>query len=191
MIKIKVNKKTGFCCNDSTELIINDAKGKLFYSRSINRPKNCFNLPKGVYYTNNNLTQLGTPVSYSIPKLPPIEREGIIPVIVIVRKGNNPHKCSIIRDDRRRIAVIFADNKIFELPRVQQELIMMHELGHCFYETEYKCDLFSARYLIKRGYNPSQLALSSFYSLGNSDSAYERKCTMLEVMKETKMQNGK
>lgn len=191
MNKIVVDKKTGFCCNDSTELVINDSKGKLFYSRSINRAQNCFNLPKGVYYSKNNLTQLGSPVSYSIPKLPKIERSGILPKKVIVRKGNNPYKCSIVRDNKRRIAVIFADNKIFELPKVQQELIMLHELGHCFYETEYKCDMFSAHYLIKRGYNPSQLALSTFYSLGNSDSSFDRKCTMLEIMKETKITNGK
>jgi hypothetical protein len=71
---------------------------------------------------------------------------------------------------------------------VQQEMIMMHELGHCFYETEYKCDLFAASYLIKRGYNPSQLALSTFYSLGNTDSSFDRKCTMIETMKKTKIQ---
>lgn len=188
MNELKVEKKTGFCCNDSNEVVIYDHKKKLFYQRKSDRKQSCFNLPSGVYFTNNNLSQLSTPVSYSIPKLPKIEREGIIPKKVIVRKGDNAHKCSIIRDDKRRIAVIFADRKIFDLPKVQQEMIMLHELGHCFYETEYKCDLFAASYLIKRGYNPSQLALSTFYSLGNTDSSFDRKCTMIETMKKTKIQ---
>jgi len=39
---------------------------------------------------------------------------------------------------------------------------MYHELGHCFYQTESKCDLFAAYHLIKKGYNPSQLAMSIF-----------------------------
>lgn len=39
--------------------------------------------------------------------------------------------------------------------------ILLHELGHLFYETEDKVDNFALRYFLKQGYNPSQ----AFYAL--------------------------
>jgi hypothetical protein len=183
-MKLRVNKKTGYYCSDEKILIL-DNNGKVFYERNANRQKNAFNLPKGTYFTHNKLKELSSPVSYSFPKLPKPERNGILPKKVIIRKGDNPNKCSIVRDDRRRIAVIFCDRAIFNLPRAQKELIMYHELGHCYYSTESKCDLFASYHLIKKGYNPSQLALSVFHSL--SDNAIDRKCEISDFMSKVKM----
>jgi hypothetical protein len=183
-MNLRVNKKTGFYCQDENILIFDD-KGQIFYERKSDRKNNAFNLPKGNYRTANTLKKLSKPVSYSFPTLPQPERNGILPKKVILRKGDNPNKCSIVRDDRRRIAVIFADHAIFNLPRREKEVIMYHELGHCFYQTESKCDLFAAYHLIKKGYNPSQLAMSIFNSL--SDGAIDRKCEISDFMQKVKM----
>jgi len=58
-MNLRVNKKTGFYCQDENILIFDD-KGQIFYERKSDRKNNAFNLPKGNYRTANTLKKFST-----------------------------------------------------------------------------------------------------------------------------------
>ena len=61
--------KTGFCSSDSLIKIF-DETNKPFYVYPNKNGIIYFNLPKGAYTTENNLTKLEKPVFYKLPILP-------------------------------------------------------------------------------------------------------------------------
>lgn len=55
-----------------------------------------------------------------------------------------------------------------------QRFIVLHEIGHFFYETEWKCDLFALRNYLKLGFNPSNAFLALKNILSHSKENIER-----------------
>jgi hypothetical protein len=59
-----------------------------------------------------------------------------------------------------RIAVdknlVILNPKFFKYPVEIRFFILLHELGHYFYKTEWKCDQYAAHHFLKMGLNPSQ-----------------------------------
>lgn len=53
--------------------------------------------------------------------------------------------------------------KFYALPYSLKLFILLHEIGHLYYKTEWKCDLFACYHFLKMGYNES----SCLYALTN------------------------
>ena len=68
--EISINRKSGFVNLDNGFIEIFDNNFQPFYQRENTE---CFNLPKGTYYTNNNLL-IVVPRVFIIEGLPPRER---------------------------------------------------------------------------------------------------------------------
>ena len=154
------------------EVRIYDQAGKPFYffdcKNKILEP-HTFNLPAGLYYSTAPVEKLAAPVKYKLPDLARPNRYIKKQPRIQIKYGNNPHTCSI---DVAK-GVIFADNKLKELPRYMQKFIFLHEIAHHYYggydfktqlkdytQAEINCDTFAAFQMLRSGYNPSQAHLT-------------------------------
>lgn len=183
MFKISNAKTEGFGSLDS-EIIIREKNGKVFYLYKNPKKMFCeFNLPKGNFYTNNKLAKLTEPKKYKLPQLPPFERRLKIPAKIRISYGKNKNKCSVFLEEGK---IIFDKDFKRQLSTPTFVFVICHELGHYYYgghnpvkepkkylESETKCDIFAIKLMLKNGYNPSQIVLSSRFSL--SDVSEERK----------------
>lgn len=69
---------------------------------------------------------------------------------------------------------------------VERKLVMFHEVGHLFYATEAKADLFAATILYILGYSPRDIARASKSTLSNSPRNVDRWNILLKYFKNTK-----
>ena len=150
MKTLTVNRPSGFKC--SGDIRVYDRNEKPFYFFNAKGPVH-FNLPKGIYKVEKSLTPCNFR-TYKLPTLPKFERRLPLPKKFTIRYGENPNTCSVFL----REGYILADNSLKELPTPARTFIYFHELGHYFYVSEEKCDLFAARQMLKRGFNPSHVA---------------------------------
>ena len=157
----KVNKISGFFTMDR-EVRIYTLDGEIFYF-SNNRKVTKFNLPKGVYKTDNNIKLNIKPFSFKVKKLPPFERCLKRPKKIKLFFQPNPNKCTV----RLNEGIIIMDTAIKELPKPCIMFVLGHELGHYYYKSENKCDNYSFNLLLKQGYNPSQLIWASELTLNS------------------------
>lgn len=160
MRKLTVTRPTGF--KTTGDVRIYDLEGKPFYFFNSKGPVH-FNLPKGVYKIETSLTPCEFR-KYRLPNLPKYERTLPLPKKFTIRYGENPNTCSVFL----REGYILADNSLKDLPIPARTFIYFHELGHYFYVSEPKCDLFSARVMLERGFNPSQVAEAPRITLKSS-----------------------
>ncbi len=165
--------KTGF--SSILPFAIYEPNGTLFYSSDFtdhikNGERLDFNLPAGSYKFDGLFTKLSFPVPVKNINLPLPERN-------INRKryeiiwGDNPNKCSIFYKE----GVILFDNSLKSKPLYVKYGIYYHELGHHWYKTESKADLFAAKKMLDKGFNPSQIGLVVLESLSDKPESYERK----------------
>lgn len=154
MQKLVINKKTGLF-SKAAKVVILDENNEIFYS--YNPKGGLFNLPKGIYYTENELLQV-RPLNYKIPTLPLLPKRtklNISDFTVILT--NNPHKASIYLE----MGEIRIDKNFWQrINKVQREYVLSHELGHLFYVSEKQADLYAAKKMLEVGYNPSQIAFA-------------------------------
>lgn len=152
MREIKIKDITGFYSKNP--VIIFDENLKTFYEK-INVPKNglYFNLPKGIYYTFCNIQKLSEPIKQALPILPKPEKK--VPFKKIrVKVGENKNKATI----NISTGEVLLDKNIFDAKKQVSTFILLHEIGHFFYYSEEKCDLFAAYFMLKNGYNRTQIA---------------------------------
>jgi hypothetical protein len=176
MRKLVLNKKTGFnVLPHSSDIVIRDSRGIIFYdTRPLEKKVKKFNLPKGIYFIESGAFREALfPVFYNLAKLPKPERNYPNPFNYDVMFANNPHKCTIDWNNK----VITFDNSFKEKPLYVVNFILFHEFAHKLYSTEKNADLLAANYMLKRGYNPSQIGNAPLYSL--SDAQYERKSNII------------
>lgn len=173
-----VDKKTGYCSHNSPVFIYEKKRNKLFYYHHGNKKgRFFFNLPKGEYFTNNNIEKLIEPVTVELPILPPAEKSKTLPSKVKVQFLENPNKASILVDKHK----VFVDPKILKLSLPSIIFVLFHEIGHYYYKTEEYCDLFAVREMLKRGFNPSQCGIAIDEAL--SDKSRNRKICIIEKMR--------
>lgn len=170
-MKISVFEKQGFVTHDKY-LRIYDERKTLFYFHTLNPEQKTvhFNLPRGIYYTTNSVKQT-TVRKYKLPELPKRERNFKQPKKITVVYKENPNKASIFIEKH----LIILDPSIKTLSRPQLVYILNHERGHYYYSTEHYCDLYAMREMLKKGFNPSQIAASLHGALSNAPGALERK----------------
>jgi hypothetical protein len=180
---IRNNKTKGFYSSDR-EIKIKDTTGKVFYLYKNPTGKICeFNLPKGKFLTDNKIGERAEPKKYTLPELAPFERKVKFPKRIKIYYKNNKNKCSVNLEAGE---IIFDKDFRKSLSTPTFVFIICHEFGHYFYgghnpvteadkykRSEMFCDTFATRLMLKNGYNPSQIVLSSRYSL--SDASTERK----------------
>jgi hypothetical protein len=168
-----LERKTGFA--SSMPFQIYDINGILFYSDTFTDHialghKVKFNLPLGVYKYDGNFVRLEMPVAMSNIPLPLKERNlGHKRYEIIF--GENPNKCTIFYDR----GIILFDNQFLRKPLYVKYVIYFHELGHHWYNSEEKADLYAAKKLLELGFNPSQIGRGVLDALdGNKEESFER-----------------
>lgn len=170
MKTFRVNKKSGFVCAGGVARIFKN--GKIFYLNvSKNGKKIYFNLPAGVYTTDNEIKLLPRPLRYKVKRLPAPERY-FTPKTFDITIGKNPNKVSIWVHTGK----VLIDADFWEtLNEPQRKHCLYHEYGHYFYSTEWKCDLYAARKMLKEGFSPSQVFQAVYFNLSPNKEANHRK----------------
>lgn len=169
----EVQKLTAYKCYDCIIVIystLNRCK-PFYYKNNSNGNEIIFNLPKGIYYTKNRIDELPKPLTYVLPRLPLAERRAKQPNSLTVYIGENPNKCSI----KRSTGEIFIDDGLRVLPIPFLHFILFHELGHYFYKTEWKADLYAVKKMIDCGYNPTQCLYAHYLCLSERQGFRKRK----------------
>jgi len=165
MKKIILETKKGF--TSILPFKIYDLKEILFYSSDfvskISQGKRLFfNLPVGIYLLDGFIIELPKPVKYKEIILPAFERNKPKKNYKIIF-GSNPNKCTIFYDK----GVILFDSTFLNRPLYERYNIYFHELGHHYYKTEKFADLFAAKKMLEKGFNPSQIGYGILDSLSN------------------------
>lgn len=176
---MKLNLKTpcSFYSSDSPIRILDDKK-KLFFYHPNSTGEITFNLPVGIYYTDNELTQRNFKpyVAFIKPEnyISPTEFKIII--------GKNEHKATISINNR----TILLDKSIAKhdyKPCVV--FVLLHELYHTviggnvvhdnkiIFNAEQSCDDFATNYMLSHGYNPTQIKLATQLILNDE---HRKKC---------------
>lgn len=146
-----------FLSNPNT-FFVYDQNGKEYYRRYLTgREKGIkINIPDNGFYTFSE---------DCVFKEKPLEINGNINKISLPTKERNRYKSyKIIHDDKeiRSPALIYTKQGIiitgkrfkdFSIPT--KIFLLLHEIGHFYYETEKYCDLFSLVHFVKAGYNVS------------------------------------
>ena len=136
-------------------IFVYDRAGNLFYKAPA---LHCFNVPAGIYFIAGNYKTVpfrlpSTQLKFPAPEIK-TEFNGIAGISIV----NNPNKCSIDLKTGR----IFIDYSFFQqINTIELLYVLLHEIGHYFYKTESKCDLFASNILSYLGYNPSQIFYAS------------------------------
>ena len=158
---ITINSKTGFRSKNGSVRILDKNFQPFYFFDS--KPGFIFNLPAGIYWTVSEIEKAKRPKVFYVPSLPiPEQKNAKLPSDLKIVIGENPHKASVWTKKN----VVLLDHELFEIhPKPRIVYIFLHELGHYFYKTEWKADLFAAVYMLKKGYNPSQVFDASRNSL--------------------------
>jgi hypothetical protein len=161
---LTVRQKTGFYrLNLKEPVILNDFRGFEFYNTSrLKKPVKQFNLPEGSYtIVSGKFKPMSTPVNFPLPALPKPQRNLKKPMDFDVIFANNPFKCTVNWDDK----TITFDNDFKRKPLNELYFILYHEFGHHAFKSEHLADLYSARVMLNKGFNPSQIGLAPINSL--------------------------
>ena len=142
---------------------IYDEKGRCIYKRNMLGHADNFslNLPTaGTYYfgqdlqVRDRLHLVPNKVRFSLPEP---ERNKFKPFKIEFNQKLSGTPARIFTD----AGVIEIGEKYYKYDPPTRLFILLHELGHYFYKTEWKTDTFALYYYLKLGYNKSQ----AFYSL--------------------------
>ena len=164
---------TGF--RGQLPLVITDNYDRPFYIKKIGDSGNRFvhfNLPPGRYNSSRELTRLPRPIKYRCKKLPTAERLLDIPELNITVQ-ENPHKCTVYF----KTGDIVIDPSMAALAKPNLLHILFHELGHFYYKTEWKCDIFACNQMLKIGYNPSQCLKVIIHNLSSNKAETVKRAT--------------
>jgi len=178
MIDLILEERTRFSTILPFEIY--EPSGQIFYSSDftdvISKGKKLeFNLPAGIYKYNGSFIKLAFPVK-TLDILLPSKERNFVKKRYDIQWGNNPDKCTIFYDK----GLILFDNSLKSLPLYVKYGIYFHELGHHYYKTEYKADLFSAKKMLDKGFNPSQIGRVALESLSNN--SMERKMKIVNTL---------
>lgn len=154
MITIKNSSRAGFVGTDN--VIVKDNKtGAIFYRHSKPGKTIFFNLPPGSW-TIKGAKHKTTPLRYENKIILPAPERFLYPRhYKIVNVPDSVTTTGYINHDKKKIFI----NE--DLEGAKRDFVLYHELGHRHYSTEWKCDIFAAREMLKKGYNPSQVLNAS------------------------------
>lgn len=167
---ISISKKTGFAPVTPGPVLILDTDGKVFYSHEV---KGTFNLPSGDYIVpSGQVFKIVKPRVFTLPPLPKKERIRVLPKTFKITLHSVPDKARVNTFTGH---MEFDKELMGSIPYPTRVFIGFHELGHYFYTTEWKCDLYAARKMVKLGFNPTQIATAIYDTLSNTPQGITRK----------------
>lgn len=178
----EIENTTGYESNSPIIEVIDNRGLPFYYFNNPERKEIKFNLIKGAYYTESDLNALHRPLTYVPYDLPKKEKNNIVHDNINLIVEDNPNKASI--DISKGLIII--DTKFFnEIETPFANFLLFHELGHYYYKSEEKCDMFSASEMLKIGFNPSQCFYANSICL--SDKQGKRKDILFNYLKKTKV----
>lgn len=140
-----------------------DDRGRVTYFRHLKGTPDNFsvNIPRsGSYFLEGDffITDL-LPLHHERPKftLPPAERNKFKPFNIEINPNLKGTPARIFTD----VGKVEIGQNFKQYPPQIRLFILLHELGHFYYITEWKADLFAAYWYINLGYNAS----NAFYAL--------------------------
>lgn len=157
-------------------VIILDNRGIPFYDTSEMNVKK-FNTPKllePLTLKKGKIKELVKPIDQPLCKLPTKERLLKNPKFFNVIFVENPNKCSIAWEQE----LIIFDYSFQYMPIPYAFFILAHEFGHQYYTTEKFCDLYATNYMLKKGFNKSQIGEGIINTL--SERQLQRKNYIIE-----------
>lgn len=177
---LRLKEKTGFRTLTNEVTILKN--GRLFYHFQKQRPGWSFNLPAGEYTTDSAIHVISKPVRFKYPRLPKPEKKAELPRAskLKIKIGINRNKASIWT----QLNSILIDRSIADNPYYVLVYVFLHEIGHYYYKTEWKADLFSCVTMLQKGFNPSQVFRASRETL--SKNSYKRIEKMFNNLKDNK-----
>jgi hypothetical protein len=180
----EVLEKSGFITTDK-RIEVFDAFMKPFFIENNNKKIFYFNLPKGKYFSKNNLKKASEPRLYSLQNLPDANDFKRLPKTFKIFYIENPNKCTV--DVERNI--IYFDYSFRDKPEPFLVYIKLHELGHYFYsgeenKSEIFCDWFAYNQMINLGYNPTQIYKAILLTLSDRPDAQIRKNFIKQLSKQ-------
>lgn len=161
-MNITINKPSTVAVEGLILSITAELDGRIYYHRRFNKPcKNAqFNIPdKGIYQlsiTGKVLKIDVMPIVYSkkninLPTIQKNTKETLGKYTIKKLRGFVSSPAMISTKEKK----IFLNEAFFELPIYAQKFIMFHELGHRYYYSEFACDLYATKMMLKKGYNES------------------------------------
>lgn len=157
--EIHINQKQGFCCGNDGCTLYDERGPFLQYAKSIN-----FNLPPGKYVIKHGMVSaLPSPVIYQLPKLPQAEKKLALEGMKITEHRTHQVKKAGIDVSQGDYYI----NPDWEKTLTTPELVFCqnHEVGHFFYFSQDKCDMWAEYNMLDMGFNPTQIALASHSTL--------------------------
>lgn len=190
-MRYEVTKKSGAVLeySDTVPLIrVLDESGDIYHVRR-NASKMRLNLFPGVYYIEPNPIEI-TPVNWlnktPLFKLPDAEKKfENFDIENIEIKTNEILQYTPARTCVKK-GLIELSPRIFEMPRFVRMFIMLHELGHNMYITEWKCDVFALYVMMKKGCSISQCFYALDMVMKPSDAKDERLKKIYSYIKKIK-----
>ncbi|MDE2025574.1 MAG: hypothetical protein KGJ07_03705 [Patescibacteria group bacterium] len=186
-----INSKPATFFTEDSPVKIYDRKNNLFYYHPNEEHDITFNLPAGVFHTDNKLEKLQFFQPYNLMDIGDYEHKDFPQAELLI--GDNPNKASIWLDLNR----ILLDNQIAKHPyQPLSAFVLGHELGHRIWnrssnanfstpdgakEMELNCDKYSFNNMMGIGYNPTQVEAAINYLITHSP---ERKQELLSFMHE-------
>lgn len=170
-----LDKKSGLISKDYV-IEIKDNNGLFYFKENPNNKEIYFNLPAGIYQSDNNLFLMNNPKNYKLIDLPVRNHFKKMPKDLKIVYTKNPNKCSVDLNNN----VAFFDYSFMNKPSYIKDFVYYHELGHYKYlgegnESEKNCDSYAFNRMIKKGYNPSQIMAANYFTLTNKPTSLERK----------------
>lgn len=141
--------------------------GKMYHHRECDKDEkpfstSSFNVVKSGSYTVNDATNFSRNAikisNYNTIALPAKERDVKIDGDFYFTKNNSMKTPARIFTQTGEIQV---GNSYEKYSEQVQRFIVLHEMGHMYYITEWKCDLYALLFFLKEGYNDS----NAFYAL--------------------------
>lgn len=168
--------------------------GELYHFRYLNRrtPRIKFNIPTpGTYYFScpaivTKVVDIELPDN--LPELPEYERSRVKDVVIEFEPSLSGTPARIYTDLTEiglDYAVIQKGVDFYDFPPVMRVFFLLHELGHLYYKTEWKCDLFALIHYLKMGYNRSVAMYCLTHVLRETDGNIERVNKLFENIKKT------
>ena len=173
--------ESGLFMSKKTPFKIYDHRQILFYSSDfVKNFKGVFSLPKGVYYSDNEIFKISQlKDNFNSFKLPKRERDLKHNFDIFkIYFSNNPSKCTINHIDK----TINFDKSFKDKPLYILHFVLSHEMGHNYYKTEEYADLYAVKQMLKMGYNPSQIGLCPLLSL-SKHSDYRKNIIVKQILK--------
>ena len=166
MKEIEILKPSSFLAKDHFNIYEN---GSLFYSDTFTNVLKrygmiVFNLPSGKYNIEGNIME----IQYKKPKLFRLP-------LTLYKENINDYEIKIVsRADKAAIdhdnKNVYIDPALLQRPIYVMDLILSHEMGHCYYDSEINADKFAINTMLELGYNPSQIFMAAYEGFTNKQN---------------------